>query len=486
MFTTEYHGAYIIFVALFLAIVLGMQFGLLTLLVPIAPPFALAASWTLLEWARQYVLCGFPWNPVGLALTGTIWSLQCASLLGIYGLSLWVIWTNVRAVQAKRAYAHGLWLGMAFLPYLFGAFHVHFHKKQLEKSPKQNVALVQTGLLPEEKFLWPGRHESYLDVFVQWGRIINALKNSGMDRNNWKKDATQLKTDSSSSSRLSSQGMILFPETALPFSAETPLCSQQIARAFFSAHYGEEVLAHFPAIDEDEPITNLFFARVLASLYNADVFLGLIHEDPETHLFTNAAFLVGKEGILGRYDKNILFPIAEARPFPWLRWIARFYGIHFFFEKGTHFDPLETIATSICYEETFPAFMRKMAKKGARFFVNLTNDGFFPFSSLAEQHFTHGLVRSVENGIPLLRACNTGITAVVDSLGRIGARLGKKGTHVDRASGVLLTTIAEYRYATLYAFIGDIGIIILGCTGFLILFSSWILLHPRNFKNRPK
>jgi apolipoprotein N-acyltransferase len=98
--------------------------------------------------------------------------------------------------------------------------------------------------------------------------------------------------------------------------------------------------------------------------------------------------------------------------------------------------------------------MREGRRKGAAVFVNLTNDNWYPSSRLTQQHFYHGRLRAVENGIPLLRACNTGITAAVDPFGRSIATLG-----LGEGAGILSTKVNLTEHQTLYTFWGDAGIL---------------------------
>ena len=115
------------------------------------------------------------------------------------------------------------------------------------------------------------------------------------------------------------------------------------------------------------------------------------------------------------------------------------------------------IGVCICYEETFSEAMRRTLAVESDLLVNLTNDNYYPHSLLPEQHFTHARLRAVENGRPLLRSCNTGVTAVIDSLGRVVARFGCKEEEFKR--GVLDCTFSAYKYRTLYSLWGDAAII---------------------------
>ena len=95
--------------------------------------------------------------------------------------------------------------------------------------------------------------------------------------------------------------------------------------------------------------------------------------------------------------------------------------------------------------------MRNSRKEGAELFVNITNDVWFPGTRLPWLHLDHGRIRAAENGVYLLRSCNTGVTAVVESTFPVSDTIG----------GVLSTAIQTRSYPTLYTLWGDLPILIL-------------------------
>ena len=154
-----------------------------------------------------------------------------------------------------------------------------------------------------------------------------------------------------------------------------------------------------------------------------------------------------------RYDKRILLPLAEMLPCEWLQPLSRLYGITSFFTKGMGPQVIDGILPSICYEELFSHLFVKGCKQGGLLCVNITNDGWYPKSVLAEQHFTQGLLRAVEIGRPLVRACHTGITAGVDALGRLVRRL-------ETCEGALVVCVPKQIYITLFSFYGDLPLLV--------------------------
>jgi apolipoprotein N-acyltransferase len=112
--------------------------------------------------------------------------------------------------------------------------------------------------------------------------------------------------------------------------------------------------------------------------------------------------------------------------------------------------PIPT-GVSICLEETYSHLIRELRLNGARLFVNISNDVWFPRSRLPEHHFQHGRIRAAENGVCLLRSCNTGITGAVDCCGRVVEVLPSSEEKVS----VLHLNLPLRCFNTLYTWWGD-------------------------------
>lgn len=459
----EYQGYYILFVYVALCVFLALQFGLITHFIfaqpalKIMPILACASLWTLMEWSRLFVICGFSWNPIGIALSGTLPSVQVSSLLGVYGLSFWVFLVNAYAYRISRAQqkwkAASLWIGLAAAPYLFGSIYVQCHSKKDPADKTLSVALVQTGLLPSQKIPLPGRWDDFIAPIDQWKNILQLLKNE-----------TQARWD-----------LIVFPEAVVPLRADYCFYSYTQAVNELVGIFGVDAVAALPPLKAPYAenrwikdgwawcVSNAFWAQVIANFYDSEVVVGLDHQDFATDRNYNAAFYFkpGQQNLV-RYDKQVLLPLAEYLPMPWLKTLTKSYGITDFFSHGDEtkiFGNKIRFSPSICYEETFPERIREGRVKGAELFINVTNDNYYPFSKLPVQHFTHARLRAVENGVPLLRACNTGVTAIVDHLGRTVASLGDAEEDPERFKGVLNISFAPTTHRTLYTFWGDKGII---------------------------
>lgn len=436
MTSTEFQGFYILFVYLAVALWLGLQFGLVTLFIDKIPLVATAALWTLLEWTRLFVLCGFSWNPVGLSLSAFAAPMQAASLFGVLGLSFLVILTNLAFWKNRRAVA----ISLAIFPYIFGVVHTRLHQSKIDQSETMTIGLVQTGLLPSQKIPIDGRIHEFIPPYQQWHRIINLLK----------------------AHQTQPLDLVVLPELSVPLSAHHAAYSSSIVK-----HIIEDVFGKVDQVNlENTPkVSNQFWVQSIGKIFKTDVIAGLQAEDEGLH-YTSAFYCPHNSEKFERYDKRILLPLAEYVPFEWVKALTRSYGITEFFTHGKEskvFAGKVPLSACICYEETFSHLMRQGRQKGASLFVNLTNDNWYPNSRLPQQHFDHARLRAVENGVPMVRACNTGVTAAVDSLGRIIGQIVE-----EQRADVLVANVPLYHYATLYSLWGDWGIVSLSAFFLLI------------------
>lgn len=464
MTSIEFQGYYVIAVYSIVAIGLALQFGLLSLFVPSEGKISsgrillCASIWTMMEWMRLFVLCGFSWNPVGLSLTHFIPALQFTSLFGVYGLSFWVMMTNLWAVNVWRM---GLkrnqtiaWASLACFPYFFGMAQLahHFPKSKAEQN-KLNVALIQTALLPTEKSPHAERIREFIPPFEQWRKIFQFLKEK--QRTAW--------------------DLIVLPEAAVPLLSDLSFYRLSSVRELMTSELGNGIEQKFPSLvypyAEERNIdgvnvwlvSNLFLCQTLANHYQAEVVAGLDHSERKEGKNYNSAFCLSPNSHTHqRYDKQVLLPLAEYLPFDFLRPLTKKYGIFDFFTPGTEskvFGSKIPFSVAICYEETFAEIMRDGRDKGAKLFINVTNDNYYPHSTLHEQHFYHARLRAVENGTPLVRACNSGVTAAIDSLGRTLGRFNPETRSTRAQEGALSCHLTAYQYFTLFSFWGEAGII---------------------------
>ncbi len=483
---TSHPYLYIFAVWIALSFVMGVQFGILSLLLTKETFFswrkllAIPSLWMLLEWSRTFWLSGFSFNPTGLALAWPTASLQMASLIGILGLSFLVFFVNcicARAWLQKNEESISLsWklpLIIALIPYFVGSIIFFTQKIQKEHYDKEHpplqVAIVYSSILPQELQKCTNNAKNPVDsAYSSWKRIITALSKVKKEKIDF----------------------IVLPEICVPFSSESPLFPRNEVKWLFwqelsnpvpeknNSHYKSLFRAghvSFSSASIAQGIANTFDCPVIAGFEGVDAVPG-----QEKLSYFNSAFFFtpytrkGTEQQI-RYDKQILVPMGEYIPFSFAKNLAAQYGV---FDSFTHgkgvtlfsFDD-HIIGPSICYEEIFCGLMRKNRNAGATLFVNLTDDYWYPHSTLAKEHFEHARPRTVENGIPLIRSCNFGISGVIDALGE--TVVAEKGDHIPLA---MVAPVSTYHYTTLYSRAGDTPFLI---ASFLILASLFLPIRKK-------
>lgn len=474
--------SYIYFLYVLFAFGLGIQFGVLGgLITPknlsrFFSMIAIAALWTIFEWSRLFFFSGYTWNPVGLALTGNLYSLQIASLGGVFLLSFWVILTNLLALRGwwmnslKMKIA---WTCVAILPYAYGVVHVQIHTQAMESQSKQylKTVLVQTVFLPEEAMGFDDVKSMAVYIIEEWSDILKIIqKQHGK-----------------------SIDLMVLPEYVVPGGTYSFLFPYEVVRSVFQEVLGPQSIEAFPALNEplarqvqtlNGPtfmVNNAFWAQAIANYFKTGVLIGLEdavnNSEGKREYYSAAQYFVSQDEDstssipAQRYEKRVLLPLGEYIPFAFCRALAAEYGVQGSFTPGKEAKVFIANAVpfglSICYEETFGDLMRENKQAGAKLLVNLTSDVWYPNSQLPRQHFTHALLRTVESGIPLVRASNVGITGAVDSLGRTIKIAGGEISNPEWQAEAIYLDIPIYTYSTLYTSYGDFLIIGLS---FLILF----------------
>lgn len=458
----------------------GFQFGIISIFIQrklffkINQILGLAALWTIFEWSRLFFLSGFSFNPVGLSLSSSIYSMQFASIGGVFLLSFWVMLTNLFAVRAwiskwnlKNCFLLGI---TAATPYLFGVVHYHYHDAKFTPEDTLTAILVQPAFPVEETMGFTSAEEARLFVFYEWGHILTLIQKVG-------KRPIDL---------------IVLPEYVVPYGTYHAIFPHQDVVKMFEEIFGNRRIQHLPPLESPYAsyvktdkgdqwlVSNAFFAKAIANIFKADVLVGLEDSqyvsDKNYENYSAAFHFSPSNSEIYRYEKRVLVPMGEYIPFSFFQKLAAMYGITGSFTAGQSAKVFPgkkvPFSPSICYEETYGNLMRDSKTKGARLLVNITNDGWYPESKLPQQHFDHARLRAVENGIPLARACNTGVTSAVDSLGRIVAILGaddpiRSQTKADS----LYVKIPMAHYSTLYSRVGDyliISLCLLFCIGALV------------------
>ena len=353
--------------------------------------FALAAGLGLSEYARGHLLTGFPWNAYGMALGGTPLLAQTASVYGLYGLT--VVAVALFATPALFVPDRGFpatQIGSRVAPLLailgwialisFGG--ARLFGSDVALAPGVRLRIMQPNLAQDEKFR-PENGERILGGYLALSDRATSPRTQGLS------DVTHL----------------IWPESAFPFILErNPAALAEIQQAL-------------------PPKTIL--------LTGAARFEGSFNSAQGRYF--NSIQVVGPKGLLDRYDKAHLVPFGEYLPFEALlekigiQDVVRLPGG---FTPGNRFKLLESpglppIVPLICYEAIFPIESPLDDRAALRpgLLLNLTNDGWFGRSLGPYQHFAQARLRAIEEGLPLIRAANTGISAVVDPYGRVLTQL---------------------------------------------------------------
>jgi len=344
-----------------------------------------ATAWAAFEWVRGIIFTGFPWNTVGYSFAANEFIGQSTSVFGIYALSLiTVMITSAPAALAdsdfqvirswqKRIIGPVLMLVLFFALIGFGAWRLA--NSQAAFVPGVSLRIVQPNIKQSEK--WEPKNASRIfSRYLELSDIATSPQNMGIA------DATH----------------IIWPESALPF-----LLDER-----------QDVLSAIAAILPDK-----------ATLITGGI--RRTRSDDQNSTYYNSVFTLNGSGkITGRYDKFHLVPFGEKLPFEkllntlGLRQLVTLPGS---FASGP--GPV-TMAVAgapamsplICYEAIFPS---QVTAKNSRpgWIVNVTNDGWFGETAGPYQHLQQVRVRAIEEGLPVVRAANTGISAIIDPYGRI-------------------------------------------------------------------
>lgn len=375
---------------------------------------ALAVTLAVAEWLRGHVLTGFPWNVLGYALTWPLPLMQSAALVGIYGLTLWavVIFAAPLVMAADRAQGgrpiSSVPLIIALAPLV--AMAIYGFAALSRTAPPDDAArvrIVQPSIPQWEKWQ-PQNQRSIFELHLELSRQNPAGDISG----------------------LNGIDLVVWPEVAMPF---FPLENQQVL---------SEIRA---VLGPTTRVISGGLRRAMVEPPDA--------ERSATYDYFNSLLIIAADDAQTRiYDKIHLVPFGEYLPLQaTLEWLGleQLTRLRGGFTAGASPRPvLDGIGPLICYEAIFPAAVVQGAER-PRVFVNVTNDGWFGNTTGPRQHLHQARVRAVEEGIPLIRSANNGISAMIDADGRL---LGQLGMDV---KGVMDFQLPGARPAPPYARWGD-------------------------------
>jgi apolipoprotein N-acyltransferase len=343
---------------------------------------SLAVALTVSEWLRGHILSGFPWNLFGYALTEPLAMAQAASLIGIWGMTFLAIaiFASPAILIDDRAHTRWPWLPLALSLILlaadggYGAWRLERHPTQFVDGVK--LRLMQPNLQQDVKFNYSAK-DAVLAKYMSLSDRATGPQTSGV------RDAT----------------ILIWPESAFPF--------------FLTREPAElaKIAAFLP------PQTTLITGAVRAPNLSPAV--------RPTKAY-NSIYVINHDGdILSVYDKLHLVPFGEYLPFQstleklGFQQITKVQGgfIPGARRRVMSIPGAPHVLPLICYEVAFSGHIVPAGERPG-WIVNLTNDGWFGNSTGPYQHLQMARLRAIEEGLPIVRSANTGISAVIDPVGR--------------------------------------------------------------------
>ena len=385
----------------------------------------LALSWSAMEWLRGTLFTGLPWGGLGFALSSTSVTMQALALVGMQSMSLiapiiFALPVFLFSEQPFRKIGYGL-AALSVLLFSaqlgYGVYRLSLPAPRAEKP--LTVRIIQPNIPQAEK--WKLENRSW---------IFNRL--------------LALTTLDSSASSVEKVDLFVWPETAIPFY----LIDQPAALAAIAQALPDDATLMTGAVRREMGFTNS--EQVYNSIYQ----------------------ISGDGTIMTSYDKIHLVPFGEYVPLQ--GWLKRI-GLQHLAEQISGFssgtkrkllgdDNLGKILPLICYEIAFPREILSYPA-GADTIVNITNDAWFGKTIGPRQHLYIARMRAVETGLPVIRAANTGISAVIDPYGRVVKQLALE------TDGIIQETVPGKLKRTFFSRFGE-GIFLflwLFCSAFTLI-----------------
>jgi apolipoprotein N-acyltransferase len=334
------------------------------------------ALWVTLEWLRGWFFIGFPWGALGYSQYRFHDLVQIAEVTGVYGVSAVLVLFNVVVAAVLRERGRDvrrLLPGLVTVTVLLVVLPAlgRWRVATLANAPitgSLRIGLAQGNVEQDRK--WDPAFQD--ETMARYAELTLAAAKAGAR-------------------------LVVWPETAAPFFLQEPGQRRddvlQLARSS-----GVPLLIGTPA-----------FRRASSNALEQ----------------RNRAYLIHPNGEVGaHYDKIELVPFGEYVPFRrvlfFVDQVVTAVAILGAGEETTVFEvPGARFGVLICYEGVFPALTRRFVDGGADFLVNITNDAWYGRTAAPYQHLVQASFRAIENRVPLVRAANTGISAVIDADGRI-------------------------------------------------------------------
>ncbi len=337
--------------------------------------------WVSLDYLKGFLFSGFPWEDLAYSQHGYLPVIQIGDITGIYGITFLIVLLNCIVYdlllspggKGKKLWP-GIVVGFGLLSLVlgYGIYRMDSLNKSLQHPGSIDVSLIQGNI--DQSVKWSAAYQN---------DTMNVYR--GMSLTASKQDVS----------------LIVWPETAVPF------CFQNL----------------------DDRSRNVIDTARKAGSWLLFGSLGYERVDGKIS-FRNSAYLISPEGaVSGRYDKVHLVPFGEYVPLrKVLFFVDKLVEGAGDFTSGGEIRPIpmggNEVGILICYEGIFPEISREYCMKGAGLLVNITNDAWYGNTSAPYQHLTMAAFRAVENRRYMIRAANTGVSAIVNPAGDIVFRTG--------------------------------------------------------------
>lgn len=359
--------------------------------------FTVPFIWTSMEFLRTFGVLGFNWNNLCYTQVKAVQLIQHASIFGSHGVSYWIVLVNIVFFLIIRNLGKGgkdsrnlvIVLGLLFLiPEVYGLIKIKRYENNANKMTEVSIGLIQPNVDPNEKWV----------------------------RSAFKKNM-QLLYDLTDSISIKPLHIVVWPETATP--------------TYLRRNYRNTMTKIFSFLEE----RNLY---LLTGTPDYDI------GDSSEYKFFNSTFFVDpykKE--YEKYRKIKLVPFGEYIPlsevFPDLKKLNLGQGNFlsgdeikvFEMPITNHESVTDTLhfSSAICYESTFPTLILDGSRLGSEMLIIVSNDAWFGNTSAPYLHAEIARFRAIENGFPVIRSANTGISVIYDAMGQVIKKLdfGKRG-----------------------------------------------------------
>jgi apolipoprotein N-acyltransferase len=329
-----------------------------------------ASLWTAIEWIRQLGSLGFGWGDLAYTQWRFLPLIQIASVTGLWGVTWLIVLVNT-AFASARPKIIGWALSLTLIVAIGGALRMHFAD---QPHTVASAAALQADISEDVPYsgLRPSSSAYFYGTLGQFDQMAaDAKQRTG---------AT----------------ICVTAETSIP---------------------------GYPNLDP--PLKQLLIS--IAQKHNITLIAGARDSDVRSQMDTNSVFVFHPDGsISGPYDKQQLVPFGEYVPlrnvFPFLN---SFHVLDFDMHAGSSNQPPldagngDKAGIAICYESTYPRYLREQAARGATFDVVVTDDTWYGKTAAAKQHEAMSVMRAVETNRYLVRCATTGISAVISPMGKV-------------------------------------------------------------------